>query len=626
MKLKIILFISLFFLNTNFLFSQNIDSLRLLLQSKNNSKELIFYKIGHTYLSQFNLDSAIIYLHKAQEISKDPNIETKTQQDLGLLFFYKNDFKNSLFYFKNALNTAQKINNDSACAKIYSNIGVIYDYLGVYDFAVENYLNALKIFDKLNDDFSKSKIYNNLGIIYQVRGYIDTSLNYYNKALKIKKTTNAAAYDIASTFVNIGSAYEDNSQFQLALNNYYKALLIYENENNPKHLATCYSNIAGIYYYTNKLDSSMLLLNKALVINKKFNLSSGISSNLLLKGKICEKQNKLDSAIFYLNIALDTASKINYIDKKIEILSELSTLYANKKNYSLAFELQKELIQTKDSLNNQQLNEKIETLKIVYETQKKEKQITYLQKNISKNKLLLSAVVLIFSLLLIIFILFYKQKLTKEKYKVNEFNQKLLRAQMNPHFIFNALTSIQSYMFDNDSKNAAIYLSSFSKLTRSILNNSRNELITLEEEIQTIENYLKIQQLRYEKKFNYSLKVDPIIETDLYLIPPMLTQPFIENSIVHGFKNISYPGMIEINFIEKKDAILISITDNGTGLKKKSNSEHKSHATTITQERLKIINRKKKEEITFKIFDLKETDKKSGIKIVFSVPIIIKQN
>jgi len=272
------------------------------------------------------------------------------------------------------------------------------------------------------------------------------------------------------------------------------------------------------------------------------------------------------------------------------------------------------------------MNDKIETLKIIYDTDKKEQQITDLKNNIYKNRLLIIAIMLIFSLMLIIFILFYQQKLTNEKYKTNEFNQRLLRAQMNPHFIFNALTSIQYYMLENDNKSAAKYLSSFSKLARSILNNSRNEYITIEEEIETIENYLNIQQLRYENKFDYEIELDENIDSEDLLIPPMLTQPFIENSIKHGFKTMKHKGIIKIIFKKEKNKISISITDNGSGLTDNNTSDHKSHATSITKERLNILNRNKNKSISFKIIDLKTTSEKNGIQAIFKIPVITKND
>ncbi|MBN2663290.1 MAG: tetratricopeptide repeat protein [Bacteroidales bacterium] len=621
--MRILLTISIL-LTVHFLsFSQNIDSLKHELTVKNDRKSTICFQIAHLYNDQFENDSAIKYFLIALENTNNTREKAKIQQDLGISYFHKNDFQKSLENFKLSLDNSILIQDDSSIAKNYSNLGVIYDYLGAYDMAIENYLKSLIIFEKLNDTQSKSKIYNNIGIIYQNRGIIDSALSYYDKALKIRQKYNSPLIEIASTYVNFGSAYESIEKYELALQNYFKALHIFKNQNNQRYFSLCLSNIAGIYYYQNKIDSSNLYLNQAIIINKNLENNLGLISSYFLKGKLFYKKYELDSAQFYLEQSLKLASSLNYSQKRIEVLYDLAVLHQTKQDYQTAYFYQNELLSAKDSFNNKQMTDKIETLKIIYETDKKEQEITNLKQNIAKKRLLLISTFLILSLLLIIFILFYKQKLTRAKIRVNEFNQKLLRLQMTPHFIFNALTSIQYYMLENDSKNAAKYLSSFSKLTRSILNNSRNELITLEEEIETIENYLKIQQLRYENKFDYKINIENDIEIEDLLIPPMLTQPFIENSIIHGFKNINYKGIITINFSVKNEKILISIKDNGSGYEIKSSSEHKSQATSITKERLKIVNKNKKKSITFKIINLSDKGEQ-GTKIIFCVPILTK--
>ena len=619
--MRILITITILFSAHFFSFGQNIDSLKNELSSKIDKKSNIAFKIAHFYLNQYETDSAIKYFLIAQKNANNTTEKAKIQQDLGISYFHKNEFQNSLESFKKSLNNSILIKNDSMTAKNYSNLGVIYDYLGAYDIAIEYYFNSLKIFDKLNDLPSKSKIYNNIGIIYQNRGILDSALNYYNKALTIKQNFNSPQTEIATTYVNFGTAYEANKEYELALKNYLIALNIFKAKNNQKYYSLCLSNVAGIYYHQNKIDSSELFLNEAILINKKQNNNLGLISSYFLKGNIFLKKNALDSAQLYLEQSLELATNLNFSQKRIDILSKLAFLYQTKKDYQTGFFYQNQLIEAKDSFNNQQMTDKIETLNIIYETDKKEQEIKSLKQNIEKNRIILISTFLILSLLLIIFILFYKQKLTKAKIRVNEFNQKLLRAQMNPHFIFNALTSIQYFMLENDSKSAAKYLSSFSKLTRSILNNSRSELITLEEEIETIENYLKIQQLRYENKFDYKIIVEDDIETNELLIPPMLTQPFIENSLIHGFKNIDYKGFISINFKQVKNKISISIKDNGSGYELKNQTGHKSQATSITKERLKIINKNKKKSISFNIINLIDEGEK-GTKIIFFIPLI----
>lgn len=626
MKTKVVL-IFLFASQFLSLSGQSSDSLRNIFFKLNNKqdKAQIAYQLGGVYLNNFDLDTAKHYFSYAVENFKSDRKLSDAHQNVGIVNFYQNDFTNALDNFQLSLVYAQKIGNDSIIARRYSDIGVIYEYLGAYQKAVEYYFLALEIFEKRDDKPAIAKIYNNLGIVEQGRNKFEKSLEYYQKALEIKKEYNALDVEIASTFVNIGTVYEDLKQYSKALAYYQNALPIFQKNNIDKYSALCFSNIAGIHFYKNNIDSAIIFNEKSLKLNQKINNNLGLVSSYFLRGKIYNKKQKTDSSIYFLKLADNIADSLMFLDKRRDILIDLVEILENEKFYSDAFLFQKELLTIKDTLNNENLNDKIETLNIVYETEKKEEEIVNLQKIVNKNRLLLIAIAFILSLILIIGYLIFRHKLTESRYKADLFNQKLLRLQMNPHFIFNALTSIQSYMLDKDSKKAAIYLSSFSKLTRSILNNSRQEIISLEEEIETIENYLKIQQMRHENCFSYEVIVDEELDTEIIQIPPMLSQPFVENSIVHGVKDIDYKGEIIVEFKKNEDFMQISVEDNGKGIEKNIQKTHKSHATDITKERLKIINKNKKKIISFEIINLKDVSEMSGTKVVFNLPLIEKQ-
>lgn len=237
---------------------------------------------------------------------------------------------------------------------------------------------------------------------------------------------------------------------------------------------------------------------------------------------------------------------------------------------------------------------------------------------------------ILFLALTIIFIIKYREKKIIEKNQFQLLEQKLLRSQMNPHFIFNSLSSIQSFIFENNPIEAGSYLSRFAELIRSILYNSREEFITIEKEIKTLQNYLDLQQLRYNKKFDYILDVDPLIQPDVIQIPPMLAQPFIENAIEHGIMHLEEQGFISVSFtlMAEKDSVLLLIEDNGIGIKasKKIKSEkpktHTSLATVIANERIDIFNKgQKKKQFIMEIDDIKDTDGKvKGTKVKFLIP------
>jgi LytS/YehU family sensor histidine kinase len=189
-----------------------------------------------------------------------------------------------------------------------------------------------------------------------------------------------------------------------------------------------------------------------------------------------------------------------------------------------------------------------------------------------------------------------QQKIILEK-ELIELEHKALRLQMNPHFIFNALNSIQSQIGTDNEQNARYYLAKFSKLMRQILDNSRNNTISLQEEISMLDNYLLVEKFCNNDMFDYKIHLQDDLELDYIKIPPMILQPFVENAIKHGMKYLaSKRGLIELSFKEENNMLICAITDNGVGRKKaeelnKLSREHfhKSTALKVTEERLSLL-------------------------------------
>jgi sensor histidine kinase YesM len=226
-------------------------------------------------------------------------------------------------------------------------------------------------------------------------------------------------------------------------------------------------------------------------------------------------------------------------------------------------------------------------------------------------------------LLLVVIVFFYRQSVIKNQLNTIEIEQRLNRVRMNPHFFFNALASLQSLSL-SDSKRESVpgFISKFSKIMRQSLESTFNELDTIENEISFLTDYLELQKLRSENRFNYAFDIDDSIETNELMIPGMILQPFIENSIEHGFKAIAHEGLITISFTKSGQSLKITIMDNGQGIK--NNEEHKaypSRATQIIKDRLFLLNKTYKSNTTFALTTL-ENDK--GIKVEINLPVIYK--
>ncbi|WP_258100109.1 sensor histidine kinase [Marinoscillum pacificum] len=179
-----------------------------------------------------------------------------------------------------------------------------------------------------------------------------------------------------------------------------------------------------------------------------------------------------------------------------------------------------------------------------------------------------------------------------------------LREQIDSHFISNAMVTIQNFIMNNDQESANQYLTTFSRLMRSLLETSRKEMISISDEAELLEDFLKLSKARYENTFDYRIEIDEEIDPELDEIPAMFIQPFVENAVEHGKYGASNKGLIEIRFSRKDDTIEILVQDNGGGFIKSDNSRKNSLSTTILKERLELLNKFSKKEHHFHVVNL----------------------
>jgi len=218
-----------------------------------------------------------------------------------------------------------------------------------------------------------------------------------------------------------------------------------------------------------------------------------------------------------------------------------------------------------------------------------------------------------------------KRRLTLKK-EVAEYEQKALHLQMNPHFVFNCLSSISSFIVQNGTDSALKYLSKFSKLMRLTLEYSKGSLIPIDKEIESLQNYLELEQLRFDDKFEFEIESTENVEFNMGL-PPLLIQPFVENAILHGMVPKEGKGKISVNFDVQKEQLVCTITDDGIGfseskiLKENSVTAHQSMALAITKKRLKIMESITSKSARIEIIELNSEQQKSGTKVTLYLPI-----
>lgn len=223
-----------------------------------------------------------------------------------------------------------------------------------------------------------------------------------------------------------------------------------------------------------------------------------------------------------------------------------------------------------------------------------------------------------------------EQEKTRIRQQLNELEQKALRAQMNPHFIFNCLSSIQGFIITKDFETTNNYLTEFARLIRQTLDNSEKTAISIDNEIRYLSSYLEIEKMRYGNSFDYSIEAGPEVKQDFTYIPNMILQPYVENCIRHGLRHKDSQGMILVKFQQTEKELVCIVQDNGIGRQKANEYrsqiriEYQSRGMKLTEERINLLNKNQEEKIRIEVIDLFDSDKEpAGTKVVIHFPTTI---
>lgn len=634
MKLQYYSLFILFLISTSFTFAQSpayIDSLEVLLKTKKEGTEKVklLTLLAEAY---FHPDpkKACEYNEKAIALTPKDNyyLLGKLYMSMGTIHGKLSDLPKSFSCLDSAAIFFTKADSFRYLAFVYDNISTAYSYIGSYQKRSEYLYKSIQI----NEQFGQKK-----GLAYNFSALVVMHLNQneFKQAISIGKKM-LEEYHLpdnpilmGKVSLNIGLAYNSIDILDSALLYLDQGRNYFKQKNHLDGLARIYTRTSQFYLARQQLDSAKLYINKALDFKEIF---KGQHYELHMQATLAAvylHEEKYLKSIYIYDTIRKIAHSIPYRRIEQEALKGLINNYKGLKKHEKVAEYLEAYTILKDSILDTEKQRQIKELEIQYETKKKEQEIILLAKDrdiqalnsLRNQQWAYSAFVFLILVLLISFLLLRQNKLRATQ-KTAQLKHRLLRNQMNPHFIFNALTAIQSYVYENKPKEAGLYLSSFAKLVRAILENSRKEYILLEKEIQWLENYLKLQLLRFDHQFEYQIDIDPLLDIQDLLIPPMLTQPFIENALEHGLKNIDYKGMITIQFIsDKEQQLKIKIEDNGVGYKTSSKQStkpsHHSLATTITKERLSFLNKSQTHDIHFTI----ESKEPSGTIVSFIIPL-----
>lgn len=564
--------------------------------------------------------------------------------NLGNSKIIEGDYKVAINYFQQAQeifenesstpNTKDQI--ASGLAKSYGSIGIVLSEQSNYAKALQFYLKSVKIYEKLDDQVRCAKLYNNIGVIYKSQKSDFKALEFFVKAEKIQSKLKDE--NISITLTNIANCYLNQNNLEKANFYYNEAKKVLDKHSNPRALGEWYNNKGLLKKAEKNIVEAIENWQNAITTFQSIDDKFGLADTFLYLGQLYFEQQSLDKALESTNQALQIAKQIEVVEQQMLCEKLISEIYNKKGNASQALLHFQNYSALKDKLINEENIRKSVESSMNYEFEKKEllqkeaqeKREFLIQEEAKSFKLKMLFGTLIGLLVLGIIFLIYnrnqlKKTLTLQK-ELAEYEQKALHLQMNPHFVFNCLGSISSFIVQNGTDSAIKYLAKFSKLMRLTLEYSKESLIPIDKEIESLQNYLELEQLRFNNNFDFSITKSTEIEDDVAL-PPLLLQPFVENAIIHGVIPKKTKGKIKVDFQIDKESLVCTIEDDGVGcetskkVKENSVSVHKSMAIDIIKKRLEMIASSTHKNATISIEEINANNNNSGTKVVLKLPI-----
>lgn len=585
--------------------------LRSLLKEKRKTREnkeisKIYKLLALSKMNENDKDSAMYFVDESIQFARRSAQKTVMSSAFHLqatVYHYFGQVELSVSKNLIALQLATEANSIPKIIEFSLALGISQMTILNFQEARLYFQQALENANRIRDNRLKSIAQLNLGVIYLKEKNYKKAITFQNNALQT--LMNLKDFDgLGMVYNNLGDIYRETGDYAKALSNYNKSLVYFESSGNQAEIATVYHSVGIVFYKQGKHQNAINYLNRSVDIRSKFGFKGVIYDTYRAISEVYEKTGKYKLAHEYLRKYADYSDSAKTIESSAKI-AELNELYRTEQREQF-ISIQADSIQR----------------------QKQEKQLTSIQlENIQlKNSMQAS---ILFGLVLIVFlggiIVFYRWNQTniRQQQQQSEMNQTLLRAQMNPHFVFNAMSVIQSYIYENDTKNSSKFLVNFSKLMRLILENSSKEFILLETEIDILDKYLSIQKLRFGERFDYEIDAYNITALNDVFIPPMITQPFVENAIEHGRLHLRTDGFIKVRFYQEGNMLYISVTDNGIGRKiadeNNKGREHKSMAMKITKERIDNLNKKYRAEGFLLVEDYNKIER-YGTKVLISIP------
>lgn len=551
--------------------------------------------IGGIYLDMGENDKALKYYQKIYRISQreqEINESVMSLNNIGAVYERTSKYTLAADYFFKALKLAEQTKNEASIAKCESNIAVLFIHQGDYSKAVSYAKIAEKRYSRLKEPSYRAKNLEGLGNSYSFNNKLAEAIPPYLLALKLYGQI-GDELGMAIIYTQMVNCYPNDPVKQIEY--LQKARLMWDRiaPNNLNAIANI-GNIGDTYFRVLQNPAQLKMVTEHFHFNK---------------------EKMLTDAESFLKQSMALSQKAKVPELLSQLTTVLSDLYAYKKDYKSALENLRVHVKLQDSLSSQEIKNRISKIEGEREIALRDKEIQTAR--LKMKQIWIYVIITLFVIILasVYFInrsnighLRLKNELqaleaderAKEllyRNKISESELTAIRSQMNPHFIFNVLNSIESYILENDPEQASRLVQKFATLSRLVLENSTQSLVSADREWKAINLYTELEAMRFGNSFLYHFHIDSNIDLSKLLLPPMLVQPLIENAIHHGIRKIpSKDSTVSIFFEEKETEIRITVEDNGVGIdeSKKSGNlssiKRKSIGLSAIRERIEILN------------------------------------
>ncbi|NDW08408.1 sensor histidine kinase [Dysgonomonas sp. 520] len=532
----------------------------------------------------------------------------------------KKDYAKAEDYFKRAKSLYVKQNNREKIAAVDREIAKVQEAQGKISEAITSYSSASKISAKKDIQAINSNDANRLSAPANLEVQamnIQSNIGLMNSSAQ-RKERSQAHQQMAQINVQQGNKEE-------AISNLEDALM-----DEPEAAFEIQREIANVYVADNQLDKA-IEINENLVeeAKKTKDVKVEIEQLQALSSNYLEAEDRSKS-IDLLEQAYDLAMNTGRTIEAKNVLKQLTEQYREEKNTQKALDAYAGFMD-----NLETMIQADSTLIDTKAFQIQEGRITQLEKEkvlkdeLIKKQNIFNYVLSGFILFVLVFLFFIAKALYSIKKKNKRIALQSLRREMNPHFIFNSLNSVNQFIAQNNELEANKYLSSYSKLMRNVMENSNKDFIPLSAEIEQLKEYLELEYMRFHDKFRYEINIDKDLDTDAVSIPNMLIQPQLENAVWHGLRYSEANGLLTLTVKNDGNKLSVIIEDNGIGIKRsnelktKHQREHKSRGLTNTQERISLLNSLYNIDIFMEIKD--KTADETGVIVMFSFPFLNKK-